>query len=369
MSDDSDNDLADLHLMVGSQIAFTNVPRNMLIVSLLISIIGISMISTWALSESNSDWEPVEAQILDTGVTDYWCSGEGFFDECEYDGHFPTVEFSWEIDGENFQSDDYILYPPNLSSDSKAEQWLEERGIITGAIVTGYVNPNDNSEAVLLKQNWFDILLKSGYIFCGLPFLLCSILPIFLFVTARRFESFLPKERRKRYKLQRVSHNSWITPIEATELQAEARSAWLKKKQGSLSEEQWEELSSMAEYMDADSKDIEGGKNQFTLLLDGKKEIEIKVHSQGDLFQKISNIESDSFIMYLEDSKSKGRQLEFNFLGDRGGDDYLQIRELIVDEEIRSEDVNVEKNFQRIFSFIKEALDNANNDDDWWNES
>ena len=125
----------------------------------------------------------------------------------------------------------------------------------------------------------------------------------------------------------------------------------------------------MAEFMDADSKDIEGGKNQFTLLLDGKKEIEIKVHSQGDLIQKISNIESDSFIMYLEDSKSKGRQLEFNFLGDRGGDDYLQIRELIADEEIRSEEINVEKNFQRIFSFIKEALNNANNDEDWWNES
>ena len=368
MSDDSSNDLAEISLMVGSQFAFTNVPRNMLIVSLLISVIGISLISSWASSKSNSDWEPIETQILDTGVTSYWC-GEGFFDGCESNGHFPTVEFSWEIDGENYVSDDYIRYPPNLSSDFKAEQWLEERGIITGAIITGYVNPNDNSEAVLLKQNWLDILLESGYIFCSLPFLLCSSLPIFLFLSARRFETYIPKERRKRYKLLRLSSNSWTTPNEAKELQAEARSAWLKKKQGSLSEEEWEELSSMAEFMDADSKDIEGGKNQFTLLLDGKKEIEIKVHSQGDLIQKISNIESDSFIMYLEDSKSKGRQLEFNFLGDRGGDDYLQIRELIADEEIRSEEINFEKNFQRIFSFIKEALNNANNDEDWWNES
>ena len=119
--------------------------------------------------------------------------------------------------------------------------------------------------------------------------------------------------------------------------------------------------------MDADSKDIEGGKTNL-LLLDGKKEIEIKVRSQGDLIQKISNIESDSFIMYLEDSKSRGRQLEFNFLGDKDGDDYLQIRELISDEEIRSEDINVEKNFE-IPSFIKEAMDNANSDDNWWGES
>ena len=368
MSDDSSNDLAEISLMVGSQFAFTNVPRNFLIVSIIISILGISVLTIEPLLIENTDWEPVEAQIIDTGVSSMWC-GDGWWDECEDNGHFPTVEFSWEIDGVNYVSEDYILYPPNLSSDSKANQWLENRGIIIGANITGYVNPNDNSEAVLVKQSWLEIFWKNDNAFFSLPCLFCNGIPIFLFVTARRFESFLPKERRKRYKLQRVSHNSWITPIEATELQAEARSAWLKKKQGSLSEEQWEELSSMAEYMDADSKDIEGGKNQFTLLLDGKKEIEIKVHSQGDLFQKISNIESDSFIMYLEDSKSKGRQLEFNFLGDRGGDDYLQIRELIVDEEIRSEDVNVEKNFQRIFSFIKEALDNANNDEDWWDES
>ena len=368
MSEDSSNDLAEISLMVGSQFAFTNVPRNMLIVSLLISVIGISLISSWASSKSNSDWEPIETQILDTGVTSYWC-GEGFFDGCESNGHFPTVEFSWEIDGENYVSDDYIRYPPNLSSDFKAEQWLEERGIITGAIITGYVNPNDNSEAVLLKQNWLDILLESGYIFCSLPFLLCSSLPIFLFLSARRFESFIPKERRKRYKLHRESNNSWSTPIEATELQAEARSAWLKKKQGSLSEEEFEELSRLSGAIDSFNDQTPLGKTRYTLLLDGKKEIEINVRSQGDLLNKIENIEWDSLNIYLEDSKSKGRQLEFIELGDRGGDDYLQIREFIADEEIRSEEINVDKNYERMFSFIKEALDNANNDEDWWNES
>ena len=188
-------------------------------------------------------------------------------------------------------------------------------------------------------------------------------------MTARRFESFVPKERRKRYKLQRVSHNSWITPIEATELQAEARSAWLKKKQGSFTEEEFEELSRLSGALDSSNDQTPIERSSYTLLLDGKKEMEIKVSSQGDLLNKISNIDSDSFIIYLEDSKSKGRQLEFNFLGDRGGDDYLQIRELIADQEIRSEEINVEKNFERIFSFIKEALDNANNDEDWWDES
>ena len=68
MSEDSSNDLAEISLMVGSQFAFTNVPRNLLIVSLLISIIGISLISSWASSKSNSDWEPVETQILDLSL-------------------------------------------------------------------------------------------------------------------------------------------------------------------------------------------------------------------------------------------------------------------------------------------------------------
>ena len=74
MSDDPSNH-AEFSLMVGSQFAFTNVPRNLVIISLLISISGISLITAWAFEESNSDWEPVEAQILDTGVSSSWCGG------------------------------------------------------------------------------------------------------------------------------------------------------------------------------------------------------------------------------------------------------------------------------------------------------
>ena len=370
MSDDSSNDFAEISLMVGSAFAFTNVPRNLLIVSVIISVLGISALTVEPILLDNSDWEEVEAKIIETDVSCCWCDEIGFLGGgCEVSGNYPEVYFSWEIDGDSYSSWDYILFPPNLSSKSSANNWLDNRGFSPGANVTGYVNPEDNSEAVLVKQSWLEIAWHNGNAILSLPLLFCNGIPILIFVLARRFESFVPKERRKRYKLHRVSSNSWTTPNEAKELQAEARSAWLKKKQGSLSEEEWEELSSMAEYMDADSKDIEGGKNQFTLLLDGKEEIEIKVRSQGDLIQKISNIDSDSFIMYLEDSKLKGRQLEFNFLGDKDGDDYLQIRELIADEEIRSEDINVEKNFGRIPSFIKEAMDNANSDDNWWGES
>ena len=138
MSDDPSNH-AELSLMVGSTFAFTNVPRNFLIVSIIISILGISVLTIEPLLIENTDWEPVEAQIIDTGVSSMWC-GDGWWDECEDNGHFPTVEFSWEIDGVNYVSEDYILYPPNLSSDSKANQWLENRGIIIGANTVSYTH-------------------------------------------------------------------------------------------------------------------------------------------------------------------------------------------------------------------------------------
>ncbi len=221
----------------------------------------------------------------------------------------------------------------------------------------------------MVKQSWLEIAWENGNALLSLPLLFCNGIPILIFVLARRFESFVPKDRRKRYKLHRLSSNSWTTPNEAKELQAEARSAWLKNKQGSLSEEEWEELSRISEAIDSSNDQTPLEKSSYTLLLDGKKEIEIHASNQGELLGKINDIDRDWIIIYLEDSKSKGRKLEINFLGSRGDGDYLQIRELIADEEIRAEEINVEKNYERIYSFIKEALENANNDEDWWRES
>ena len=65
MSEDSSNGLAEISLMVGSAFAFTNVPRNLLIVSVIISILGISALTVEPIFLDNSDWEPIEAKIIE----------------------------------------------------------------------------------------------------------------------------------------------------------------------------------------------------------------------------------------------------------------------------------------------------------------
>ena len=70
-----------------------------------------------------------------------------------------------------------------------------------------------------------------------------------------------------------------------------SQQSWLKKKQG-FTEKEFEELS------------------RLPGALDSTNAIERALYSTrklGDLLNKISNIDSDSFVMYLEDSKSKGR--------------------------------------------------------------
>ena len=133
---------------------------------MIIFLVPTALVFWWVVGNSleleNTDWEPVEAEKIDTGVSSYWCDDGEYGSDCEGPGHFPTVRFSWEIGRQKLVSSDYITYPPNLSSDSKAEQWLEDRGIIIGANITGFVNPDDNSEAVLVRQSWVEIMTVRG---------------------------------------------------------------------------------------------------------------------------------------------------------------------------------------------------------------
>ncbi len=196
----------------------------------------------------------------------------------------------------------------------------------------------------------------------------CVLLPLFALFIARSFEKTLPEHSHKRYKLvydaaAGQGQGGWDSGPEAMELQAMARSAWIKKNFDSMD---MDEALNVSAWMDSRGKKLEGGARTFSVLIDGSTEKEFQASSVGQLLENIPD--SDEFILFLEDTKEKGRQLEFSFLGDKGGDDHLSIKELLGDELIREEIVNVERNPGEIIDFVEETLRNCGTDEeDWWN--
>ena len=196
----------------------------------------------------------------------------------------------------------------------------------------------------------------------------CVILPLLALFTARSFEKTLPEHSHKRYKLVYDAaagggQGGWDSGPEAMELQAMARSAWIKKNFDSMD---MDEALTVSAWMDSRGKKLEGGARTFSVLIDGSTEKEFQASSVGQLLENMPD--SDEFILFLEDTKEKGRQLQFSFLGDKGGDDHLSIKELLGDELIREEIVNVERNPGEIIDFVEETLRNCGTDDeDWWN--
>ena len=369
-SSDLTEDIGELKTMMfmfGSQFAFTNAPRNLIILSLLVSLIGISATTGYHWTSDNTDWEPMEATVLETDTGRSHCTSNGLLQECRYNGHFPEVFFSWTVDEETYFSWEYMVYPPNLSSDAQVDRWLGDRGLTPGENVTGFVNPDDPSEAVLVTQSVFSLLWATGDILFALFCSLCNVIPILLLLSARSFERVIPRERRKRYKLEYKGNRSWDAPLEAKELQAEARNIKLKGMSSDLSDEQFEELTSISEHMDSEATPMEGGNRSFTVLLGGGQEKTFEVRSEGDLLNILSNIDDDLFVLYLDESKKEGRLLEFRYIEEQGEDDKLRIREFSGQDPVSEETVNIERDMSKVMTIVRQALRNSEKSDEkWW---
>ena len=359
------DEVRDIGFGFASRFAFTNVPRNMVI----IFVVPTALVFWWVLGTSleleNTAWEPVEAQIIDTGVSSSWCDDGEYGDDCEVRGHFPTVRFSWEIDGVKLVSSDYIAYPPNLSSDSKAEQWLENRGIIIGANITGFVNPDDNSEAVLVRQSWVEMMTLRGdddYLFCCS---LCNVPALFLLVSARRMEWTIPRKRRKRYKLVYVKDrpygrlSSWEVPTEAKELQVEASEIRLKSMSGSLSDGDFENYANRISNMELNVAPLEGGNRSFTIMLSNREEVTFDVGTYGELIDTLKdNLEREerietSVVLFLDESKAKGRLLEFEFNGEYTAN--VTVTEYLGNDLIRAKTLNIYREEAVLMEIIRKA--------------
>ena len=357
-----------------SFLAFNRAPRIWVIAGFLIfTIVNVAFI----VDEDTSKWQAEDAKILDTGMVheffhekgdDEWFGNDGW-------GYHPTILYEWQIDGETYESTSYSKKYVNFSTPEAANQWLEDYPV--GSNTTAYVNPDDPSDAVLITYTWIQMIGIGDILFNLCCASTCLLLPLLALLTARSFEKTLPEHSHKRYKLvydaakphpgapSGQAQGGWDSDPEAMELQAMARSAWIKKYSDSLD---MDEALAISQELDAQAQKFEGGSRTFSVLIDGTIEKEFEARSTAELLQIISSFGGDSELIYLEDSKEKGRQLELSFLGDKGGDDHVSVRELLGEELIREEIVNVERNYGEIIDFVEETLRNCGTDDeDWWN--
>jgi len=135
----------------------------------------------------------------------------------------------------------------------------------------------------------------------------------------------------------------------------------------SLSDEQFEELTSISEYMDSEAKPLEGGSRTFTVMLSDGQEMSFEARSEGGLFSTLSNIDDDSFVLYLDESKAEGRLLEFTYLEEGPQEDRVRVREYVGQELISDETFNIETDMSGMMDIITQARRNSEKTDEkWW---
>lgn len=212
-------------------------------------------------------------------------------------------------------------------------------------------------------------IVNVAYISDGLSNLICAfiflLLPLIALFTAISFEKTLPEHSHKRYKLVYDAaagdgQGGWDSNPEAMELQAMARSVWIKKYSDSLD---MDEALMTSATLDAQTQ-LEGGSRILNVRFDGQDGT-IEVRTMNDILDNLGEIDKIA-IIYLEDSKKMGRHLEFR--GDDSGDDwYFHIREFLGEELILQESINMDHNHLAMIEIISNALKSSESEDgEWW---
>jgi len=347
--------------MMASRFAFTNVPRHLLRLAIIVFVGGLVYSFAILSPMDTSDWKPVDATIVDTGWDRTWCE-ENFEGGCHYEGNFPNIRFTWQIDEVTYESERYTFNPVNLSSWDEVQIWLEDYP--EGSATTAYYNPDNPSDAVLITHNLLEAYGYSGNWFeqICLSFF-CFPIPLMLWITVLRFERTLPEHRGKRFKLSIKNPSEdefWNIPEEALQLQKQARNQYLKQNYEKFGDS-FQEAMEMTEQLDAETEEISGKLENFHIIADGVEK-EIKVKSVGELFRKIGGIFEDSGTLFLEDSKQDGRRLDFEFR-----DEDVIVRELNGEDLVLEETLGEEGGYGRILEILKNALaKTTEEDEEWW---
>ena len=193
----------------------------------------------------------------------------------------------------------------------------------------------------------------------------CLILPLSALFTASSFEKTLPEHSHKRYKLVYDAaagdgQGGWNSDPEAMELQAMARSVWIKKNSNSLN---MDEALLTSAILDSQVQ-LDGGSRILNVRFDGQDGT-IEVRNMNDILDNLGEIDEIA-IIYLEDSKKMGRHLEFR--GDDSGDDwYFHIREFLGEELILQESINMDQNHSAMIEIISNSIKSLETEDgEWW---
>ena len=193
----------------------------------------------------------------------------------------------------------------------------------------------------------------------------CLILPLSALFTASSFEKTLPEHSHKRYKLVYDAaagdgQGGWNSDPEAMELQAMARSVWIKKNSNSLN---MDEALLTSAILDSQVQ-LDGGSRILNVRFDGQDGT-IEVRNMNDILDNLGEIDEIA-IIYLEDSKKMGRHLEFR--GDDSGDDwYFHIREFLGEELILQKSINVDQNPSAMIEIISNSIKSLETEDgEWW---
>ena len=347
--------------MMASRFAFTNVPRHLLRLAIIVFVGGLVYSFAILSPMDTSDWKPVDATIVDTGWDDTWCE-ENFEGGCHYEGNFPNIRFTWQIDEVTYESERYTFNPVNLSSRNEVQIWLEDYP--EGSATTAYYNPDNPSDAVLITHNLLEAYGYSGDWFEQICLsIFCLPIPLMLWITVLRFERTLPEHRGKRFKLSIKNPSEdefWNIPEEALQLQKQARNQYLKQNYEKFGDS-FQEAMEMTEQLDAETEEISGKLENFHIIADGVEK-EIKVKSVGELFRKIGGIFEDSGTLFLEDSKQDGRRLDFEFR-----DEDVIVRELNGEDLVLEETLGEEGGYGRVLEILKNALaKTTEEDEEWW---
>lgn len=142
---------------------------------ILLIVIGVAgTIGSWRSIQANlntSDWPQIDGQMMDVSFEESQRIQHGTF---VYESRIiPT--YTYTIDGNTYQNERISMSGKGLMRSGEAKSLIEEKNWYAGYSIDVYVNPNDPSESVLLKDKegvsknqWISIFFFGFLLFSGI---------------------------------------------------------------------------------------------------------------------------------------------------------------------------------------------------------